>query len=152
LKLLLWHCELVAYKDKRLSTRPEKLRGLPRKKSAAQFKNVIAVFTCIESGDNHNHANSAVKEILSYAEMLGGKKEIVVIPFVHLSSKIAEPDVAIQIIAEIIRSLKLAGLSVHEASFGFHKDFELHFRGHGHPGSVSFRSIPKKGENNHVPV
>lgn len=146
MKLLLWHCEYVAYRDKRRSSRPEKLRQLPREKSSARFNDVVVAFTCVEHGDSISYVNTAKDEIMRNIDMVRCKRNVVVIPFVHLSSRIAQPKIAMKIIGEIIKSLKAAGVTVYEASFGFHKDFSLYFKGYGHPGSVCFRSIPyKKG-------
>jgi len=154
LKLLLWHCQHVKYEDRRPSTRPEKVKHLSRTKGSATFADVLVVFTCVESIDDQTYVDFAVKEILTNLEMIGGKKDVVIIPFVHLSSDIAQPQTAIDIIHGIIDSLRATGVTVHEVSFGFHKDFELHFKGYGHPGSVCFRSIPyrKKGEKIDVSV
>ena len=145
MKLLLWHCEFIEYKDKKRSTRPQELRAVRQSKTSARFSNVVAVFTCIESGDNQTHVNIAVKEILQNLKMIGLERDIVIVPFVHLSSKIARPKDAIRVINELIKSLREARMTVHESSFGYHKDFELCFKSYGHPGSVCFRSIPQEG-------
>jgi len=125
------------------------MKELPRTKTSGRFKNVVAVFACIELGDDMIHVRTAVKEIMTYLQMIR-QKNVVVIPFVHLSSNIAQPQDAIRNINEMIHSLRSAGADVCEASFGFHKDFELHsFRAYGHPGSVCFRSISsERGQTN----
>lgn len=142
MKLLLWHCQKIKYVDARLSTRPEKVRQLSRSKTSATFNDVLVVLTCVESTDSQTHVDFAVEEIRRNLEMIGHQKHVVIMPFVHLSSNIAQPQTAIDIIHRVTDSLERAGVTVSEGSFGFHKDFELHFKGYGHPGSVCFRSIP----------
>ncbi|MDH5733155.1 MAG: hypothetical protein OEY88_05150 [Candidatus Bathyarchaeota archaeon] len=145
LRLLLWHCEFIEYQDRRRSTRPEELRVMKQPRFSEKFSDVLAAFTCVELEDNEANVNVATKEILSNLEMIGSGKDIVIVPFVHLSSKIAGPRRAVRVIDELILSLRKAKASVHKTSFGFHKDFELHFKGYGHPGSVCYRSIPQEG-------
>lgn len=143
MKLLEWHCEELKYVDTIPSNRPSGITEVIGEKIASSFSNVLAVFTCIEDGDSEDEVLEAVESVLSALERLGGNREVVIIPFAHLSSNLAPPKVATELLSRLISCLSEQGIKTHFVSFGYHKDFELRYRGHGHPGSVSFRSFPR---------
>jgi threonyl-tRNA synthetase len=141
MKLLLWDCKFLRFKDKRPSSRPEGIKHFLKTRSEGQFENVLSVFVCVEENDNKLHVQKGVEEILKILNMLKSKRTVIIIPFVHLSSHIASPQIALSLINELASQLRMHALNVDMISFGYHKDFELHFIGRGHPGSVAFRDL-----------
>lgn len=112
-------------------------------KSDSVFNNVLLAFTCIEADDSNEYIPIAIKEIMSVIDLVKSRRSVVLVPFAHLSSKLAGPEPALNMIYDIAKKLQENDLEVNVTSFGYHKDFEIHYEGYGHPGSVAFRSIPE---------
>jgi len=143
MRLLLWHCNDLEYADIEPSDRPQGIAAVQKQRKAGHFSNVLAAFVCAEEMDTHGEVDEAAVSILSMLKMLGLKTEVVVVPFAHLSSKLAPPQRATELLDDLVSLLKMRGVATNLASFGYHKEFSLHFRGLGHPGSVAFRSFPR---------
>jgi threonyl-tRNA synthetase len=141
MKLLLWDCKFVRFKDIKPSSRPEGIKQFSKEKTEGEFSNTLLAFVCIERDDTELTIQKAVKEILKMLDMLRSPRDVTVVPFAHLSSNIASPLKSVSLIEELIKYLERFDLNVHRVSFGYHKEFELHFQARGHPGSVAFREI-----------
>jgi threonyl-tRNA synthetase len=144
MKLLVWDCKFVRFKDKRPSSRPTGIKQILKGKSEGEFANTLLVFVCIEADDDKLLIQDAVDEIHKILDMLKYKRDITIVPFAHLSSSIAFPPKAIFLINELEEQLKTLNVNVNTVSFGYHKDFELHFIGRGHPCSVAYRELKHK--------
>lgn len=138
---LLWDRKFVRFKDKRPSSRPKRIKNFLGVKSHGQFSNTLLAFVCIESNDNESHIQRAIKEICKVLDMFGRQRSVIIVPFVHLSSNIAPPHKTVSLLRELINRLKNLNVTVNIVSFGYHKEFELHFVGRGHPSSVAFREL-----------
>ena len=108
------------------------------------FTNVLLVFTCIEKNDKISYVREAATEVKDILDSIRSAQKVVLMPFAHLSSDLAEPAVAVKCIDKMASNLKLTQVNVSVGSFGYHKDFHLGFRGKGHPLAVSFRTIPNE--------
>ena len=139
MKLLLWHCDYLSYRDVKQSTRPLGIDASLKTPTAMEFTDVLAVFVCVEAGDGTEMKESAVDLVVKALRRIGEAKQVVVVPFAHLSNKLALPSVAEDMIREIYDALISRGASVCLSSFGYHKTFSLSFHGKGYPGSVAFR-------------
>lgn len=140
MRLLIWHCAQLSYTDERPSTRPPGIHTRPPTAEARSHDDVLLVFTTIEEGDSPSTALSAIEEVRRTLAMVG-PRPVVVMPFAHLSRNLAPVDDARQAISRIVSELRREGLDVEQASFGFHKSFELSYVAHGHPGSVAYREM-----------
>jgi len=148
MKLVIWHCKRLNYEDVRPSTKPSQLKdigdlrkGKPkREKKSGKFKDILAVFTCVETGDDSVNVKKAVEAIEAMLKMLNIPRKVIIVPFAHLSPRLALPKYAVERINELEAALIANNIETYKTSFGFHKDFQ--FRGYGHPGSVAFRDIP----------
>ena len=143
MRLLIWHCNRLESADRTKSTRPPEIKQVVSEKQKAAFADILAVFACVEKGDTKRETTEAIRSVISILEMLDGKREVVIIPFAHLSANLANPKAAIELLKALQQLLKEAAIETQMMSFGYHKDFELHFRSSGHPGSVSFRHFPE---------
>jgi threonyl-tRNA synthetase len=142
MKLLMWHCSSLASRDVRRSTRPTAIRRLLTRPVQTTYSDVLAVFACVEEGDSAATIPAAAREVAIHSKLLK-QNNIVVVPFAHLSSNIMTDSTrARELIIVFADELSGAGLSVQTNSFGFHKEFELHFKARGHPGAVAFRDVP----------
>ena len=142
--MILWHLDFLRYKDERVSTRPFGIREVLLKKNKGSFENALMVLTCVERDDDSKEIKEAVEEIRKTIQAIKSTRKIVIVPFVHLSESIADPKKAIMVLQTLRSELISFNLDVDTISFGYHKGFELHFRGYGHPLAVAFRSFPRK--------
>jgi threonyl-tRNA synthetase len=103
------------------------------------------VFVSVEKDDELNIeeiVDSASKSIIDVAGRIG-VNSIVLYPYAHLSSNLAPPKVAIDILVRLEESLRGGGVSVHRSPFGWYKQFEIKCK--GHPLSELSRSIVARG-------
>jgi threonyl-tRNA synthetase len=105
------------------------------------YSNVLVVFITVEADDEKNPgfvAEKAVEEILDvYSKVKAGG--VILYPYAHLSSSLASPSKAIEILIKIYNALKQRNLKVFRAPFGWYKEFLLHC--YGHPLSELSRYI-----------
>lgn len=109
--------------------------------SGGEFTNVLVVFVTIESEDEKNPkiiVEKAVDEILDVYTKVKAK-EVVIYPYAHLSPNLATPSKAREILNDLYNSIKLRGVRVHKAPFGWYKEFKIHC--YGHPLSELSRQI-----------
>ncbi|MDZ4226533.1 MAG: threonine--tRNA ligase, partial [Candidatus Pacearchaeota archaeon] len=104
----------------------------------------LVVLTAIEKGDAvKDSVNELVKNIKDIASQVK-TKNIVLYPYAHLSSNLAAPDVAEEILKEAEKALKKTFKTI-RAPFGYYKEFELKVK--GHPLSELSREIRIVGES-----
>jgi threonyl-tRNA synthetase len=100
-------------------------------------------FVCVEQRDDKGTPAAALREISALADMIKPKNGIVIIPFAHLSSELADPQKARATVADLAELVGNELPRVSVASFGTHKDFYLEsMLAYGHAGSVAFREVP----------
>ncbi len=111
------------------------------KKAKERIEDCLVVFTAVEEGDKESVAENTADEIVNVAEQVKTKK-IVLYPFVHLTSKPAEPTAALAILKKIESLLK--EYEVYRAPFGWYKAFTLKCK--GHPLAELSREISEEKE------
>jgi threonyl-tRNA synthetase len=103
---------------------------------------VVVAFMAIEAGDKaspRDVAEQAAQEIRDNAARLGAKRAVVY-PYAHLSSDLAAPPVAVDVLTQVVALLDEEGtLEVHRAPFGYYKSFDIAAK--GHPLSELARTI-----------
>jgi threonyl-tRNA synthetase len=128
MKLLLIHSDYIEYevKDKAIKS-PEKIE-----KKTDRFDEALTVFTAVEQIDAKS-PNQAVKntisEIVKTAEQLK-VNNIMLYPYAHLSSDLASPKEAQNILIELEYELKQKEFNVKRSPFGWYKAFKLSCKGH----------------------
>jgi threonyl-tRNA synthetase len=148
MKLLLWHCKYLRYVDGDASKRPRQSTQFVEPPRAEEFDDVVLALTCVEKGDTDASIRSAASSI---TEMAGRVKRdrVVVVPFAHLTSADALEDrkeEARPVVDKLVAAAAAAGsLTVTSSSFGYNKEFELHFVAHDHFGSVCYREFDEAG-------
>jgi len=105
-------------------------------------KECLVVFTSVEKGDSVKIAEAYAEEVMKVAEQVK-TKNIVLYPYVHLTSNPASPSVAMEVLHEGEKLLKEKGYSVKHAPFGWYKAFTL--KAKGHPLSELSREIKEVG-------
>jgi len=141
MKLLLIHSDYIEYevKNKAIKT-PEEIE-----KKKDRFDEALTVFTAIEKIDTTDSGQSiknAVNEIVKTAEQLK-VKNIMLYPYAHLSSDLASPKQAQNLLVELEYELLQQHFTVKRSPFGWYKAFKISCK--GHPLSELSKSIiPKK--------
>jgi threonyl-tRNA synthetase len=144
MKLLLIHSDFIEYeiKDKAIKNPEELLLKTDR------FEEALTVFTAVETVDEVSPliaASDATSEIMKTADQLH-VTNIMVYPYAHLSSTLAKPKIALEILILIEQSLREQGYNVKRSPFGWYKSFKISCK--GHPLSELSREIvPAKEES-----
>ncbi|MGF3554619.1 MAG: threonine--tRNA ligase [Thermoplasmatota archaeon] len=142
MKLLLIHSDYIEYevKDKAIKT-PEET-----KIKSDRFEETLTAFTAVEKIDEKSPSQAvaqAVSEIEKTAKQVK-TKNIMLYPYAHLSSDLASPKKAQEILIEIEHGLKNKNFNVKRAPFGWYKAFKISCK--GHPLSELSREIIPVGE------
>src|SRR2546429_1129196 len=99
----------------------------------AQIEDALVAFLAVEKPDEfgpHDVAEQAVTQIRITAEKVGAGR-VMVYPYAHLSSDLAKPRVATQVIDHVVERLQAdRNLEIHRAPFGYYKSYEIACKGH----------------------
>jgi threonyl-tRNA synthetase len=98
------------------------------KEKHAEYDDALVMWVCVEKGDTNDAADAALKDAVAYMEQVGRKK-LVVYPFAHLSSDLAEPKDAMSILDHLYKSVP-KGIKAAKAPFGWTKKFTIEMKGH----------------------
>jgi threonyl-tRNA synthetase len=128
MKILLIHSDYIEYevKNKAIKT-PEEID-----KKIDRFDEALTVFTAVEKVDEKSEEDSikqTVSEIVKTAEQLK-VNNIMLYPYAHLSSDLASPKKAQQILSQLEYELKQKNFNVKRSPFGWYKAFKLSCKGH----------------------
>ena len=142
MKLLLIHSDYIEYevKDKAIKN-PEEI-----KEKTDKLDEALTVFTAVEKIDEKSPTQAvkdAVSEITKTADQLK-VKNIMLYPYAHLSSNLASPKKAQEILVEIEYKLRNENFNVKRSPFGWYKAFKISCK--GHPLSELSREIIPVGE------
>ena len=107
-------------------------------KKINKLKDIVVLFTCVESGDNKTIAKQAMDETEKFLKNLKVNR-ILLYPYAHLSADLAEPDVALDVMKSMEKYSKELGIDTFRAPFGWCKRFTIAVK--GHPLAEQSRSI-----------
>lgn len=135
MRILQLHCDSIEYNPiKKEIKSAEELEPAPKR-----FDEVVVAFVAIEEGDDSEVAKRAISEIKTSMEKLGCKK-LLLYPYAHLSSNLASPTLAFNLLKEM-ESLA-SGYDVSHAPFGWTKSYNVKVK--GHPLAESAKVITKQ--------
>jgi len=127
MKTLSLHCDYIKFKPVQKALKePEKLDKESEKEK--KVNECLVIFTAVEKTDKQEDSELLVEEIEDIAKQVKANR-IVLYPYAHLSSNLASPDLAIQILKDAEKQLK-SKFEVIRAPFGYYKEFELKCKGH----------------------
>ena len=101
-------------------------------------KDCVVALVTIEKDDDVKKTSSGLSEEVAKMCQEVGHKNIVILPFAHLSNNLAKTKDSIEIISLIEENLKKE-FDVMRAHFGSHKELLLDI--YGHPGNARFREF-----------
>jgi len=126
MKILTLHCDYIKFKPlKKAIKNPEELK----EKGEIEVKEPLVVLTAVEKGDNDKTVAQLIDAIKKTSSEVK-TKTIVLYPYAHLSSNLADPDTALEYMVEAEHTLTKEGYNVTRAPFGYYKEFELKVKGH----------------------
>jgi len=138
LRILQLHSNFIEYK-------PIEKEGAVVEEAEKKWQRVEEVevlFTCVEKGDNKAVAKKAIKEIRSALKKLKVNR-ILIYPYAHLSSDLARPATALNILKAMEEYAKEDGFETYRTPFGWCKQFSVSIK--GHPLAEQFRIVLPSG-------
>ena len=126
MRILQQHLDFIEYEPigKEISAAEE----IPDKKKQ-RYEEIVALFVSVEPGDDDDVAKMAVEGTKAFLEKLKVKR-IIIYPYAHLSSSLARPKDALEVLKIMERLAKEAGLETYRAPFGWNKAFQIKVKGH----------------------
>jgi threonyl-tRNA synthetase len=137
MKLLLIHADYMEYEVKKKTKIAEQFNG-----KGERVGEVLVAFIAVEKGDE-DAVELAAKEISAVAKQVNAER-ILIYPYAHLSSNLADAEVGIKVLKELAEGLS-SSYEVHRAPFGWYKAFKISCK--GHPLSELSREIRVKKED-----
>jgi len=110
-------------------------------KKKVRFENILVLLTTVEREDGENEARKAMEEIKSSLSALGINK-VLIYPYAHLSHKLADPLLSLQILKKMEEYGRELGIEVYRAPFGWSK--RLSFSIKGHPLAEQLKEIKRE--------
>src|SRR5438445_1148597 len=130
MRVLFLHVDYLEYevKEKALKGVPD----VPPSKRTDRIEEALVCFISAEKRDEANPASTARAAAASVADIAGQlhTKRVVLYPYAHLSSSLAAPGPAQELIASLEKELVARGFDVHTSPFGYYKSFRVAVKGH----------------------
>ena len=125
MRILQLHSNFIQYKpvQKEIALAEEAEKGEKR------LEELVVLFTAVEKGDNKNVAIKAIDEVQAFLKKLKVNR-ILIYPYAHLSSNLASPAEALEIVKKMEIYAKKIGLETYRAPFGWNKQFTVSVKGH----------------------
>ncbi|MSU74926.1 MAG: hypothetical protein EXS55_00190 [Candidatus Magasanikbacteria bacterium] len=120
------------------SSRPVAIEPEDPSGSNGKMTQCLSVLFCAEKDDATKQLVDLYHEILKTAEELG-VQNILISPFVHLSSSIASPAKAKALYEQLLKKMAETHFAVASSHFGYHKSLLLDIK--GHPGAFRYREF-----------
>ena len=101
-------------------------------KKPVKVGNALVVFSAVEKPDERDSGKIIEKTVAEILDVFRKVKaeNIVVYPYAHLSSDLASPGMALEVLKGIEKSLVGNKISVKRAPFGWYKKFSINCKGH----------------------
>jgi len=129
MRLLLIHSDYIEYEAKKKTKMAEEEGEAPLADSEKEALTVFCAVESVDADDPDGVLMQAVQEIDRVADQVN-VDNIVLYPYAHLSSDLASPEFAVQILKSLKTELEAEGFSVKRAPFGWYKSFKLSCKGH----------------------
>ncbi|MBW6461724.1 MAG: threonine--tRNA ligase [DPANN group archaeon] len=128
MKTILLHSDFIEFEAKKKAVKnPEEIDVKKHR-----VEDCLVAMSAVEKNDETNTTGIAEKfaeEVMSVAEQVK-TKNIVIYPWVHLTSAPSKPDVALKVMKLSEVMLEKKGYAVSRAPFGWYKEFNIKCKGH----------------------
>ncbi|MEM4733988.1 MAG: threonyl-tRNA synthetase editing domain-containing protein, partial [Candidatus Bathyarchaeia archaeon] len=98
-------------------------------KEENRIEEVVVLFTAVEEGDDAALAQKAIDDVAAFLAKLKVNR-ILIYPFAHLSSNLANPSEALKVIKAMEAYAKKKGIETYRAPFGWNKQFTISIKAH----------------------
>lgn len=98
-------------------------------KKKTRLDEIVVLFVAVERGDTKEVSKKAIKEVKTSLEQIKANK-ILIYPYAHLSSNLASPDDALEILKDMEAEAKKVGIETYRSPFGWNKKFSIKIKGH----------------------
>jgi len=131
MKILSLHCDYIKFKplQKAIKTTADLTEET---KKEVSVKNPLGIFVAVEKTDEGNLKKAIDNLVLNVIDLKDKVKadRIVLYPYAHLSSNLANPGFALEVLEGTEGILKSKKIETFRAPFGYYKEFELKCKGH----------------------
>jgi threonyl-tRNA synthetase len=126
MRLLQLHSDFIEYEpiSREISDAEE---NIPKTK--VRLEDLVVTLISVEIDDDKDIVKNAVNEIKKYMDTVKSKR-LLIYPYAHLSSCLASPTLAAEIIKSVEKISKELIDEVHRAPFGWTKAFQIKVKGH----------------------
>jgi len=138
MRALLFHCKNYGVKIDRMSDRPKDITPEEVQEKEQNCKDCVVALVTVEKNDDIEKTSSGLSEEVAKMCQEVGHKNVVILPFAHLSNNLAKAKDGIKIVLLIEENLKNK-FNVMRAHFGSHKELLLDI--YGHPGNARYREF-----------
>ena len=140
MRLLQLHSDFIEYEPIEKEIRDAEEVVLTTK---IRLEDLVVAFVAVENRDDESVARMAVDEIKKYLDTVKSSR-LLVYPYAHLSSDLAPPAVAIDVIKSVESFARESINQVYRAPFGWTKSFNIKVK--GHPLAENSKQITKQAE------
>jgi threonyl-tRNA synthetase len=139
MRILQLHSDYIEYEP----VKKEAPNAEAADKKATRLEDILVLLTCVEKGDDESVAKAAVEEAAEFMKNLKANR-VLLYPYAHLSSDLADPATALAVMKEMEKQAKALKLETFRAPFGWTKKFSIAVK--GHPLAEQSRSITKESK------
>jgi len=139
MRILQLHCDHIEYTPTKKEIQSAEDIENPQ---TQRLEEVVVVFVAIENGDDSSVAQNAISQIKNSMEKIGCKK-LLLYPYAHLSSNLAKPSIAMNLLQEMEDGA--SDLEVSHSPFGWTKSYNIQVK--GHPLAESSKVVTKDSNN-----
>ena len=140
MRILLLHSDFIEYQP--ISKEIDSAEEIPST-SSKKINDVIVALIAVEKDDDESIIDDVCKELKTYSETIKCDN-ILVYPYAHLSSDLANPVAAQAIIISVEKKAKGLFSIVNRAPFGWTKSFNVKIK--GHPLAEHAKTIQKNSD------
>ena len=140
MRILLLHSDFIEYQP--ISKEIESAEEIPST-SSKKINDVIVALIAVEKDDDESIIDGVCKELKTYSETIKCDS-ILVYPYAHLSSDLANPITAQALLVSVEKKAKSLFGIVNRAPFGWTKSFNVKIK--GHPLAEHAKTIQKTGD------
>jgi threonyl-tRNA synthetase len=140
MRILLLHSDFIEYQP--ISKEIDSAEEIPST-SSKKINDVIVALIAVEKDDDESIVDDVCKELKTYSEMIKCDN-ILVYPYAHLSSDLANPVAAQALVISVEKKAKGLFSIVNRAPFGWTKSFNVKIK--GHPLAEHAKTIQKNAD------
>jgi threonyl-tRNA synthetase len=140
MRLLQLHSDFIEYEP--IEKEIKSAEDIPSKQKV-RLEDLVVAFVAVEAGDDESVAREAAGEIKKYMDTIKCGR-LLVYPYAHLSSDLASPGVATDVVNAVAAFAKESIAEVHKSPFGWTKAFNIKVK--GHPLAENAKAISKQAE------